>query len=83
MVCLLVALPVLFLIRYLFIVAGASAFWSVGFQDGAQVHAANAVFGALLGAGTYALWRFGVIARGTGVTLGVLAICSVLGPLAR
>ena len=81
--CIVVALPILIVVRYLFLVAGAWIFWGVGLRNGVQLDAANAVFVAVLVGGVYALWRWGVMARWVAVAFSVLAAVSLLGPLAR
>lgn len=72
------ALPILFVLRYLFLVFGATVFWSAGLRGGAQLYAASAVFAILLLVGVYALFRCGVLARWAAVGMGMLAVLSGL-----
>ena len=78
-----VALPILFVLRYLFLVFGAVVFWSAGLRDGAQLDAANAVFAVVLLGALYAGSRRGILAGWVGVSVGTLAMLSVLLPLVR
>ena len=78
-----VALPVLFVLRYLFLVFGAAAFWGAGLRDGAQLAAANALFAILLLGGMYALFRYGVLARWVAGVVAAIAMFSVVLPLVR
>lgn len=77
------ALPILFVLRYLFLVLGAVVFWSAGLRDGAQLDAANAVFATFLLGGLYAGCRCGFLARWVSVSVGALTVLSVLLPLVR
>ncbi len=81
--CLCVVLPVLFVVRYLFLILGAVAFWGAGLRDGAQLYAANALFACLVIAGLYALCRGGVLVRWAGISVGTVAAGSALLPLVR
>ena len=77
------ALPILFAVRYLFLVFGAAVFWRASLRDGAQLAAANALFAVLLLGGVYALSRYGVLAPWVAVVVAALALFSVGLPLAR
>lgn len=81
--CLCLVLPALFVVRYLFLILGAVAFWGAGLRDGAQLYAANAVFACLVIASLFALCRHGVVVRWAGMSLGTLAALSALLPLVR
>ena len=79
----LMALPILFVMRYLFLLLGAGVFWSAGLRGGAPLHAANAVFAALVFGGLEALRRRGVLSWWATVSIGALVVSSVLLPLVR
>lgn len=79
----LMALPIVFVLRYLFLVLGAGAFWSAGLRGGTPLHAANAAFAALVVTGLEALRRRGVLSWWETVSIGALAVSSVLLPLVR
>ena len=79
----LMALPILFVLRYLFLVLGAGVFWTAGLRGGAPLHAANSVFAALVVGALEALRRRGVLSWWATVSIGALVVSSVLLPFVR